>query len=99
LKQFKLSHFFENIETGVSGGPRKAAGIRAILDLLPAIEKDEIIYVGDAPSDILASREAGISIVAAAWAATAEPDKLKALNPTELFYSIADFTNWLYAKI
>jgi phosphoglycolate phosphatase/pyrophosphatase PpaX len=99
LKQFKLSHFFENIETGVPGGPRKAAGIRSILDLLPAIEKDEIIYVGDALSDILASREAGISIVAAAWASTAEPDKLKALNPTELFYSITDFTNWLYPKI
>lgn len=37
---------------------------------------DEIIYVGDAPSDITASRETGIAIVAAAWAETDEPELL-----------------------
>jgi len=56
------------------------------------------VYVGDAPSDIIASRKAGISVVAA-WADTAEPEKLKELKTDELFYTIKDFSNWLFDKI
>jgi phosphoglycolate phosphatase/pyrophosphatase PpaX len=99
LKYFKLTHYFEIIETGLPGGPRKAEGIQLILGLLGDIKKEEIIYVGDAPSDIIASRKVGVPVVAAAWAETAEPKKLKELNPDELFYTITDFTHWLYDKI
>ena len=99
LKKFDLTHFFEFIETGLPGGPRKAEGIQIILDSLPEIKKEEFIYVGDAPSDIIASRKVGIPIIAAAWAETAEPETLKELNPDELFYNIQDFTTWLYSKI
>lgn len=99
LKRFNLTHFFEFIETGVPGGPRKVEGIQIILDSLPDIKKEEFIYVGDAPSDIIASRKVGIPVIAAAWADTAEPETLKELNPDELFYNIRDFTSWLYTKI
>jgi phosphoglycolate phosphatase/pyrophosphatase PpaX len=99
LKHFELVHFFEMIETGSPEGARKAEGIRLISDRLNDIKKEEMIYVGDAPSDIIASRKAGIPVVAAAWADTAEPDKLKELQPDGLFYTIKDFSNWLYEKI
>lgn len=99
LQYFDLTHFFEIIETGSKAGPRKAEGIQFTLDSLKEIKNDEVIYVGDAPSDITASRHVGIPIIAAAWAGTAEPEKLKALSPDEIFYTITDFTNWLYAKI
>ena len=99
LKKFDLTHFFEFIETGLPSGPRKAEGVQIILDSLPEIKKEEFIYVGDAPSDITASRKVGIPVIAAAWAETAEPEALKELNPDELFYTIQDFTTWLYSKI
>ena len=99
LKRFDLTHFFEFIETGVPGGPRKADGIQIILDSLPGLKKEEFIYVGDATSDIIARRKVGIPVIAAAWAETAEPEGLKELNPDELFDNIQDFTNWLYSKI
>ncbi|MEJ7587328.1 MAG: HAD family hydrolase [Ferruginibacter sp.] len=99
LNKFDLAHFFEFIETGLPDGPRKSEGIQIILDSLPEIKKEEFIYVGDAPSDIIASRKVGIPVIAAAWADTAEPETLKELNPDELFYNIMDFTNWLYTKI
>ncbi|HEY8895356.1 MAG TPA: HAD family hydrolase [Niastella sp.] len=98
LKHFELTHFFEAIETGSPKGARKAEGIQIILDGLRGINNDEVIYVGDAPSDIIASRKAGIPVVAAAWAGTAEPEKLKALHPDELFYSIKGFAAWLIAR-
>ena len=99
LQQFKLMRFFQFIETGSPKGARKADGIRIILNSLHDIKTEEIIYVGDAPNDIIASKEAGIAVVAAAWAKTAEPEALKALQPDELFYTIADFTAWLYQRI
>ncbi len=99
LRYFGLTHFFEWIETGSPKGARKAEGIELILDHLNGIKKEEIMYVGDAPSDVTASRKAGIPVIAAAWASTAEPEKLQELKPDALFYTIKDFSNWLFEKI
>ena len=99
LRKFGITHFFEKIETGHQSGPRKSEGIMAVLDFFDGINKNEIIYVGDAPSDIKACKRVGIPIVAAAWANTTEPEKLKELMPEQLFYNIIDFTNWISSKI
>jgi HAD superfamily hydrolase (TIGR01549 family) len=99
LKKFELTHFFEIIETGSPSGPRKAEGIKAVLNEWKEIAKEEVLYVGDAPSDIEASRRAGVKVVAAAWAPTAEPGKLLELKPDEIFYSKADFEQWLQSRI
>ncbi len=99
LRHFKLTHFFETIETGSPKGARKAEGIQIILDRLTNINNDEVIYVGDAPSDITASRQVGVPVIAAGWADTAEPEKLQELKPDEMFYTIKDFENWLLGKI
>lgn len=99
LNKFNLCHYFEAIETGVPDGPRKAEGIQIILDRFKGLKKEEVIYVGDAPSDISASRKAGIRVIAAAWAETAEPEQLMELKPDEIFYTIEDFKDWLNANI
>jgi phosphoglycolate phosphatase/pyrophosphatase PpaX len=96
LQQFGLGPFFEIIETGSPSGPRKAEGIEKVLAEWPDLEKAEVLYVGDAPSDITASRKAGIPVAAAAWAETAEPEVLKALGPDALFYSLDEFVEWLF---
>ncbi len=99
LRHFNLTHFFEMIETGSPNGSRKAEGIQIVLDKLTDINKDEIIYIGDAPSDITASRKVGIPVVVAAWAKTAELERLQELKPDELFYTIKTFKEWLLDKI
>ena len=99
LREFNLVDHFEIIETGSPLGPRKPEGIKAALDLFGDISTQETIYVGDTPSDIHSSRQAGVSIVAAAWADTAEKDTLLALQPDEIFYTIPSFRDWLYERI
>lgn len=99
LEQFGLSSFFEIIETGVIHGPRKPEGIEMILHQWTAIPKEEVVYVGDGPSDIEACRKVGIAVIAAAWAGTAEPEKLKELQPDELFYTVSDFAGWIKERI
>jgi HAD superfamily hydrolase (TIGR01549 family) len=99
LQQFGLTRYFDIIETGSPSGPRKAEGIQMVLNFWNDIKKEEVIYVGDAPSDITASRNAGIAVVAAAWAETAEPEKLLPLQPDEVFYDVPGFATWVYARI
>lgn len=99
LKKFGLEGFFEQIETGSPIGPVKVEGINAVLQQWKDLDKSTVIYVGDAPSDISASRKAGIPVVAAAWAETAEPEKLKTLNPDQIFYSIDEFADWLLSMV
>lgn len=99
LQKFGIASYFELLEAGIPEGPSKPKGIQNILNVWNDLSKDQVIYVGDAPSDITACREVGISVIAAAWAETAEPDKLIALNPDQLFYTVADFENWLYDRI
>jgi phosphoglycolate phosphatase/pyrophosphatase PpaX len=99
LQHFELTPFFEIIETGSPSGPRKAEGIQLIIDTFEGIRKEEMIYVGDAPGDITASRKVGILVVAAAWAETAEPERLNMLQPDEIFYTINEFCNWVKERI
>lgn len=99
LDRFEMGEFFEQVETGIKAGPSKPQGIQKILDRWNFLSKNEVIYVGDAPSDIDACRQVGVPIVAAAWAETAEPQKLIALNPDEIFYSVNDFSKWLTESI
>lgn len=99
LKHFGLASYFELVETGSPAGPKKAIGIDAILNQLSGVNREEVIYVGDAPSDIIASKENNIKVIAAAWAETAEPEKLIPLSPNQIFYSVQDFANWLCSKI
>jgi len=99
LKKFGMEGLFEQIETGSPTGPIKAEKMNAILEQWKGIDKTSVIYVGDTPGDITASRKAGIPIVAAAWAETAEPEKLKALNPDHIFYSIDEFSDWVLSMI
>ncbi len=62
LERFGMSHYFDQIETGSPEGSRKGEAIRAILQSLPDISKEEAVYVGDATSDIEDSRKAGIAV-------------------------------------
>ncbi|HNP22751.1 MAG TPA: HAD family hydrolase [Panacibacter sp.] len=99
LRQFGIDDYFEQVETGWVHGPRKPEGIEAVLQAFNGITKEEVIYVGDSPGDITASRQAGIAAIAVAWAKSAEPEKLAALNPDELFYSVEEFRDWLTKRI
>lgn len=99
LEQFSLGDYFFVTETGSPQGPRKVQGIQAVLDRWMDIPKSEVIYVGDAPSDITACRQVGIPVVAAAWARTADAGVLRSMNPDALFDSIAAFGEWIKAQI
>lgn len=95
LDYLKLNSYFEFVETGWIHGPRKVAGITAILSQWPDVPKEQAWYVGDAPSDIIASRQAGVPVISAAWATTTNVEELAALGPNQLFTSIGELGKWV----
>ncbi len=99
LGRLGMGHYFDAVETGSPEGSRKGEAIGIILQSLPNIRKEEAVYIGDAPADIKDSRKAGIAVVAAAWADTADEASLQQQQPDELFTSIADFRSWLLARV
>lgn len=93
-----LDGYFDGMETGSPEGPRKPEAIRAVLarwKLAPA----HVACVGDAPSDILAAKQEGLLALAAAWAGTAEVERLRACEPFTMFHTVESFAAWVQEHI
>lgn len=94
LSEYGLTSYFRVIYTGVPHGPIKDRQIgEAICHY--GLPYGEVLYVGDSPIDILASRSNRIKVAAAAWAPTTDVPKLRSMNPDYLFTSVADFAQFL----
>ena len=94
LAHFELEPFFSHIATGSPQGSVKALRIREIVDDW-RLKPDEVLYVGDTPSDVTAAREAGVRIVAAAWSPEADTAALRALDPDAVVHSSGELKTWI----
>lgn len=83
LRVFGLQEFFERVETGDRHRVVKADCLRRILTDW-RLRPEQAVYVGDAPSDVRACREAGVPILAAAWAGSTDVEALQAEKPDAL---------------
>jgi phosphoglycolate phosphatase-like HAD superfamily hydrolase len=94
LKQFGLTGYFDIVETGSPDGPVKPLLLRKVLKVwnVPA---DQVIYVGDAPSDVTASREVGVIPLGAGWADAADIERLAAQQPAATFHKVDDLIKWI----
>ncbi len=93
LEQYNIAHYFSDIYPGSPTGEVKDYCINKLISKY-SLNKKETIYIGDAVNDITASRNCGISVIAAGWASTADIPALKATKPDYLFTSFGDFSNF-----
>jgi len=94
LSRYGLHGFFDVVKTGSSAGPVKDVRIDEVVDEF-SLEREETLYVGDAPGDIAASRTSGIAAAAAAWAPTADREALQSMDPDYLFTSVREFSEFI----
>ena len=94
FKQFGLDGTFTIVETGSPAGVVKAEAIGRIVAAWRVLAR-EVIYVGDAVSDMQAAHEAGVLPVAAAWAPGVAAADLQATCPHALFTDAGAFHAWL----
>jgi len=94
LRRVGLTSHFDMVEAGSHTGPVKPAAIKHILErwgLSPA----QAVYVGDAPYDVRAAREAGVTPLSAVWAPRVHRDRLDAEKPDAILETVDDLKGWL----
>ena len=90
LRQFGMEAAFDAVEYG---SPKKEA-ISLVIDKF-GIRPDEAIYIGDAPSDVTYSREAGLLTASALWAPSTDAEATVAAGADVICRTPADFLRYL----
>jgi len=93
LEVFGLDGFFEFVEAGSAEGAVKPEGMRRILAEwgLPA---EEVLSVGDSPSDVRSAREVGLIAGAAGWAPGTDVAGLRTQEPDVFFGRVEELASW-----
>lgn len=66
-------------------------GVNLIINKMN-LNKDEVIYCGDSPTDVLTASNAGIKVLSVTWGFRSE-DKLKEVNPNNIIYKPTEIIN------
>ncbi len=89
LKKFGMTETFGAIRCGKITGGHKDEHIKEVLEEL-GYAPSEAVYIGDAPSDVVASRVAGVPIIGVTWAGTTDEKALAAQKPEAMCERIED---------
>ncbi len=95
LEATGLKDYFSSLKTGGETCSIKPKCMREVLDEF-GISAEDAYYIGDAVQDILDSRKVGVEPIAAAWAGTANPEKLAQYSPVALFTNVDDLYKFLF---
>ncbi|HSF85889.1 MAG TPA: HAD hydrolase-like protein [Acidimicrobiia bacterium] len=97
LDAWGLDSRFTHVAAGGSNGNIKDRNMAQVISDW-GVEASGVVSVGDAPSDVTAARTVGLRPVGAAWASTAERDRLEPLEPEIIFDDVGGFSHWLLAE-
>ena len=83
------------------GSPEKNDKAAQLCELMEEhhLAPEEIIYIGDAVSDVTACRKAGVVCLSAAWASSARLKELNEVNPGLIFTSVSEMQHYLADKL
>ncbi|NWF50699.1 MAG: HAD family hydrolase [Ignavibacteriaceae bacterium] len=100
LKKLGIHKFFNLIVSGddVKEHKPSAEGISVFLTKYN-LSKNEVLMIGDAPSDIKASRSAGIKVASVLWDNYAKKEEVLKLNSDFVFYSVEELEKFLMEKV
>ncbi len=96
LKQLGIIDYFDLIVTGddVKNHKPSAEGIKMILEKFN-LPPEKVLMIGDAPSDIKASHEAGVKIASVVWDSYAKDEVLK-MQSDYIFHSVDELGKFLH---
>ena len=98
LKQFNMKDSFAKVITGNAERNIKSETLKELLHDYH-LAANEIVYVGDALSDITECRKANVMCLSAAWSIPQnEVTALEYSNPKNVFYSIPSLFKYLNIK-
>lgn len=93
-----IREMFDMIITGddVQNHKPSPEGINKFISAFK-LNPEEVLMVGDAPSDIIAAREAGVKIASVVWDSYSA-EKVKELNKETVFETVSELRNFIFEK-
>ena len=98
LDFLNMKHFFLSAQYGSPEKNDKGAQLAGVMQKY-ALKPEELVYVGDAVSDVTACRKAGVTCLSAAWAKTARISELEEINPGLVFRSVGEMQESIVKNI
>ncbi len=93
LDKLQIKDVFCDIEPGDEDRQRKCEIIHILMDKYK-LSADEIIYVGDAVSDVVESNNAGIKCISACWGHDLYIEDVKKINHENVIHSTEEMLNY-----
>ncbi len=97
LEKLGMSHLFADVFTGSEERNIKGESLRALAEKYD-VSADECLYIGDAISDVIYSREAGVTCLSAAWSDSVDAAPLREINEGNVFTSISQLVDAFYDR-
>ncbi len=90
-------HFENTFDIIIPGDPEKRHKTDALCAIMAHTNTrpEELLYIGDAPSDVKACQDAGVRCLSAAWTPDANQAELEQLNPGLVFSSVGALDAYL----
>ena len=86
-------------DTVISGAAiRVYKGLRSIM-AQSGCSAEELLYIGDAVSDITACKEAGVRCLSCAWSPVVDAAQLETLNPGLVFSTVEELSAYLKKEL
>ena len=94
MEYLDLQKYFSVYYTGSPERNDKSAQLLKLMND-NNLQRDEIVYIGDAVSDVEACQKIDIKCLAAAWAKSARLSQLEAINPGLVFRTVEDMQEYM----
>ena len=96
LNEHGLTEYFDLIVSGddVSNHKPSPEGIIKFLSK-NNLNPSDVLMIGDAPSDIIAAKEAGVEIASVVWDSYSE-DEVKKLNGNNIFHTVDELRDYIF---
>ena len=98
LKKYNMTDIFDIVKTGSLQKSVKDECIKQILQKC-SLQSQELIYIGDMPSDIDSARKIDVKIVSVLYATLQNEVDIKAKKPDKICYSVEELTDYLKIQI
>ncbi len=98
LEKLKIKEIFSDIGTGEEDRQNKC---EIMLELLKkyGLAKNEVLYVGDADTDVIESNRAGVRCLSVCWGHDVYIERVKKINAENMFYSTKELEEHLKSII
>jgi phosphoglycolate phosphatase len=99
VRQFGLENYFDSVNFGSPDRNVKSEALVTLIDKYN-LQPDELVYIGDAVSDIISCNQVNIKCLSAGWATSADLLKqLQEYNDGYVFQTVQSLKEYLFNRI